>query len=289
MPGPVFIVRNYGDMCNTLHTFINSAALAAEHQRVLVNLIFQPFAEYFAGTAQSPVACFPADARFVPEALVRTLGTEPLRRLLFSAKWRRRLFPLLFAVEAPDEFEVHPDFPPLQQLGQDDRAVVLNAWNIHLPALVERHANALRVFFSLAPAWQRQLDDWWSTEPRPATLVGVHLRRSGFDYGPGGHYYRPDEYYVARMREMTAALGPDTAFLLCSDSEINMKNYAGWPVRRGPGHRILDLYSLARCDWIIGPFSTFSAWASWFGKVPRIQLQDDQSLQLADFRVHRFE
>jgi hypothetical protein len=32
---------------------------------------------------------------------------------------------------------------------------------------------------------------------------------------------------------------------------------------------IADMYALSRCDAIIGPKSTFSAWSSFFGSVPR--------------------
>jgi hypothetical protein len=289
MPAPVFIVRDYGHMCNTLHTFANSAALAAEHGRVLVNLIFNQYAEYFAGTANSPVAAFPPRVQFFPEALAGIVGADRLRRLLFSQKWRARLSPFLFTIEAPDDFEVRSDFPPLQQIARDSRAVVLMAWNIHVPALVERHADQLRAFFSLAPSWQKRLDDWWAAEPRSSPLVGVHIRRRGPMYGPGETHYHPDDFYKMRMNEMRAALGPGTAFLLCSDAPVDLSAYAGYPVRLGPGHPVLDLYSLARCDWIFGPFSTFSAWASWVGKVPRFQLHDDQPLQLANFHVHRFD
>ena len=37
----------------------------------------------------------------------------------------------------------------------------------------------------------------------------------------------------------------------------------------GPGTEIGDLYSLAACDYIIGPPSTYTQWASFYGQVPR--------------------
>jgi hypothetical protein len=289
MRGPAFIVREYAMLGNTLHTFVNAAALAAETNRVLVNLIFSPHAEYFAGTAPYRIACFPPDQRLLPELLARVLGADRLRRLLFSAKWRRRLAPCLFTLSASDDLEVRADFPALQQVAGDPRAFVVDAWNLHLPALVERHADRLRAFFGLSPAWQLRLDEWFSTAPRPAKLVGVHIRRFGLHYGPGEKFYKPDEFYRTRMREMAAALGPEVGFLICSDAPVDLACYAGLPVRLGPGHRILDLYALSRCDWIIGPCSTYSAWASWIGKVPRFEMLDDHPLELANFRVHQFE
>jgi hypothetical protein len=289
MRGPAFIVREYAQLGNTLHTFVNAAALAAATDRVLVNLIFAPFAEYFAGTAPYPLSCFPPEKRFFAETLALAVGPERLRRLLFSKKWCRRLAPLVFTLSAPDEYEAREDFAPLRQVETDRRAVVIDAWNLHLPRLVELHAEKLRAYFALAPAWRRQLDDWFATAPRPPTLVGVHIRRFGLHYGPGEQWYRPDEFYIKRMREMQAALGPGTGFLICSDGPVDLANYAGLPVRLGPNHRILDLYALSRCDWIFGPFSTYSAWASWIGQVPRFEVCPDEPLRLANFRIHRFE
>jgi hypothetical protein len=289
MRAPAFIVRTYGDLGNVLHTFINAAALAVENQRFLANLAFTPFSEYFAGTASCPVACYPAQTRSVSETLAFAMRKNWLQRLLYSAKWRRRLAPVLFTLDAPDDFEVREGFPALSPVAADPRAVVIYAWNLHLPALVERHAEKLRAYFSLSPVWRQRLDDWLALEPRPAQWVGVHIRRFGPNYGPGEQYYRTDDFYRARMREMADALGPGTGFLICSDAPVDLANFAGLPVRLGPGHRILDLYALASCDWIFGPYSTFSAWASWVGKVPRFQAMDDQPLQLANFRVHRFD
>jgi len=289
MRGPVFVVRAYGHLGNLLHTFVNAAALAAENQRLLANLVFAPLSEYFAGTASNPVVCFPSNQRLFSGMLAPAMKRDFLFRLLYSAKWRRRLAPVLFTLEAPDDFEVRENFPAIQQFARDPRAVVINAWNLHLPELVERHAENLRAYFGLAPAWRRRLDEWLASAPRPAKWVGVHIRRSGLNYGPGEPFYRSDDFYRARMLEMADALGPGTGFLICSDSPVNLANYAGLPVRLGPGHRILDLYALSCCDWIFGTLSSYSSWASWMGKVPRFEVIDNQPLQLANFKIHQFE
>lgn len=45
------------------------------------------------------------------------------------------------------------------------------------------------------------------------------------------------------------------------DSDIPLLNFRG-------GSPARDLYSLSKCDYIIGPPSTFSRWASLVGHVP---------------------
>ena len=64
------------------------------------------------------------------------------------------------------------------------------------------------------------------------------------------------------------------AFLICSDEPQHGGDFARMNVHFGTGHAIEDLYALARCDYLIGPPSTFSAWASFYGKVPLYFIED---------------
>jgi hypothetical protein len=52
------------------------------------------------------------------------------------------------------------------------------------------------------------------------------------------------------------------------------------------GHLVVDMYSLAACDYIVGPPSTFSQWASFYGSVPLCIVRDaEHRLSLNDFVI----
>jgi hypothetical protein len=54
----------------------------------------------------------------------------------------------------------------------------------------------------------------------------------------------------------------------------------------GTGHLIEDLYSLAQCDFLAGPPSTFTLWASFYGKVPLYMAKDIHKVpSLSDFQI----
>ena len=54
----------------------------------------------------------------------------------------------------------------------------------------------------------------------------------------------------------------------------------------GSGDLIEDMYGFARCDYLIGPLSTFTMWASFYGGVPLNTIRfADQLLKLADFAI----
>jgi hypothetical protein len=71
------------------------------------------------------------------------------------------------------------------------------------------------------------------------------------------------------MREMAAQF-PDrkVSFFVCSDEPRNAGEFPGLSVELGAGPPVADLYTLAKCDYILGPVSTFSQWASFYGAKP---------------------
>jgi hypothetical protein len=59
------------------------------------------------------------------------------------------------------------------------------------------------------------------------------------------------------------------------------------PIFRGPGSPVGDLYSLAACNAIMGPPSSFSMWASYYGQVPLHMLEsEDQLVHPETFTMH---
>jgi hypothetical protein len=81
--------------------------------------------------------------------------------------------------------------------------------------------------------------------------------------------------------------GKRVAFLICSDWPQDPDTFSKFKVTFGTGDLIEDIYAFARCDYLIGPPSTFTMWASFYGNVPlNFILRNDQRLEMKDFHVH---
>jgi hypothetical protein len=106
-------------------------------------------------------------------------------------------------------------------------------------------------------------------------LIGVHVRRGDYEQFVGGRYFYSLEQYAAVM-DRVRALFPDqaVAFWVCSNESLSPDSFPGLAVFAGLGGIMEDLYALARCDYVIGPPSTFSAWASFYGQVPLYSIRD---------------
>ena len=101
-------------------------------------------------------------------------------------------------------------------------------------------------------------------------IIGVHIRRGDYKEWEGGKYYLDNADYAERMREV-GRLFPDhrICFFISSNEPVRKSDFEGLDLMEtGFTTPVHDLYGLSLCDRIIGPLSTFSRWASFYGRVP---------------------
>ena len=120
-------------------------------------------------------------------------------------------------------------------------------------------------------------------------IVGVHIRRGDYAKYYAGEFFYTHEEYKSWMQEIAAALGAEgkvVRFLICSNEKVDLHFYEPLYVQRGPGSEIHDLYALTKCDYILGPPSSYSAWASFMGEVPLCVIRSrNDEVSLSSFTV----
>ena len=76
------------------------------------------------------------------------------------------------------------------------------------------------------------------------------------------------------------------AFLICSNTKVNAESFPGMSVIKGTNHELEDLYAFSKCDYLAGPPSTYTMWASFYGDVPLYQMHDPNSaFSIEDFKI----
>lgn len=122
-------------------------------------------------------------------------------------------------------------------------------------------------------------------------LVGVHLRKGDYaKYQNGIWFYSNSEYksFLKQITELLTFKNKKIAFLLCSNEHIELKDFAGFDTFLSTNHFIEDLYALSVCDFIIGPPSTYSSWASFYGNTPLLHLKTaDTIIKETDFKTFK--
>ncbi len=109
-------------------------------------------------------------------------------------------------------------------------------------------------------------------------LIGVHLRGGDYKNWEGGKwYYTPDQYYE-KMNEVAVLeifRNKKITFVICTNEKaVSLPATRNFSVFIEERHFIEDLYLLAKCDYIIGPPSTFSMWASFYGSRPLYMIRE---------------
>jgi hypothetical protein len=122
-------------------------------------------------------------------------------------------------------------------------------------------------------------------------LIGIHIRRGDYASFQGGKYFYNANIYKDKMQQLKSLYKNEknVHFIISTNDYnfVNSNNFYGPDITHNHGSEESDLYCLSQCDLIVGPPSTFSAWASFYGSVPLLHLtHKNQIIQKSDFKIN---
>jgi hypothetical protein len=295
----MFIVPE-GDfqLANRLFLFAHLLACAREHGVRLVNAGFEEYADYFEATSQDLWCGYPPRRSVLsPSPARRARLGRFMKRVALSleAGKLRRFAGLRFRVLRSGYVSTLTDLEGWIDLRGESFQNTLRHLQVifFLGPLFRdfgsfgRHADAIREYFRPQLRHRQGVEAVLRrSQGEGAPLVGVHVRQGDFaDFESGQYLYSLDQY-SALMSRTLPLFGPRARFLVCSNSALRTDMFPDLEVTLGSGHPLEDLYALAGCDYLMGPPSTFSLWASFYGRVPHYTITDVQKVPaLAEFRV----
>ena len=121
-------------------------------------------------------------------------------------------------------------------------------------------------------------------------VVGIHIRHGDYKTFYGGrYYYTLEEFHRFMLRIQSLYKHQQVAFFISSNEAVDTGFFEGcrcYRFGKEPSGDILDLYTLSLCDRILGPWSTYSRWASFIGEVPLCFIEDkDQQFTDDSFSI----
>jgi len=281
------IARRAGRLANRLVLFAHFIAFAEEKGHRVFNFTFNSYANLFETTQRDVFCRYPALVQkswvdSVP-GLAHAIRSSRIfyHAIRFASEWQTRL-PILgqgtVILREREKTENTPLHHPkvLDQI-RDAHVVLVDGWRFCASEWVQRHAPKIRSYFRPVAACRessRQAVD--CLRQRSDVVIGVHIRQGDYRRWRGGKFFFTISQYARWMRELVEQFpGRQVSFLVCSDESRHANEFPRLNVEFGPGAPVTDLYALAQCDYILGPPSTFSHWASFYGNKPLFHVTDN--------------
>jgi hypothetical protein len=285
----LILAAKSGQLANRLFLFGHLIAAAIEHDLSFANLAFPEYAPLFESTHHDLLCRYPASAdRRVPSPMLRQIAYVAARGLTLLLTRTNLKTSLLSAIALPDDQRCDLNSPEFLQLASRAQVLLLKGWLFRNNSNFLKHAPQIRQYFTPIEPHRSNVAHL-ITQARQSCdiLIGVHIRQGDYAEFMGGKHFHTTGQYVHVMRNI-AFLFPDqrVTFLVCSNVPQHAADFSTCNVVFANQHLLEDLYSLAQCDYIIGAVSTYSLWASFYGKVPLYHIQEiDADVTIADFRI----
>ena len=293
--------KKYGKLCNRLFGAAHILALAIENNHTFANLAFYDYARHFQATEHDIFCRYPVRKSLLKNSrimatviyyvgyMVSSIAYY-LPECLLSIPWLR-----FRTIRPPDDgdndlvLDATPS-PLANRPSDSSRVIFFQGWNLRAYHCLYKHGDKVREYFTPINVYQSRIKAY--IEQNRAghdLLIGVVIRHGDYRTWLGGKHFYSTEIYTGFMKQAEALFRPrKIKFLICSDEEQDTNVFTSAMISYcfRSGHMIENLYSLAECDYIISPPSTYGMWASFYGKTP-LYIIDDPSQPIATIESFR--
>lgn len=251
--------KHYGQMCNNLWSILPSIAFAIE-KKVKLYVLF---------ARKDYIICFPQITKCPYVKFLFTTNNHP------KWVWRVSHFSRKNHLELEGELRMVSNVPLLS---------FINGWEHSgdLSFIFEHRDELLELF---QPSEFIRCRVLLVLNNYCGITIGVHVRRGDYKNYLEGKYYYDDGVYLNIMidiKKQIESKGIQCRFLICSNELQTWNHYNIDIIRISNSDSITDLYALSKCDYIIGPPSSFSQWASFIGHVPLACILNIDSVPLIE-------
>jgi len=275
----IIIIDRPGQLCNRLWAIAPFVALSLKHNISLYVAHFDDYDKYFEDLnkyKKIKIGLFKNYYSY--RAFITFLK-------LFRVKYLSKTSKITVHVNQIDSVD-----KLIHTLQRSNTINFVNSWHQpYDPQMITDNKEEIRKLFSPKFSVRSKVEERLRSNKNPEeVLVGVHIRRGDYKTFLRGKFYYTDEVYKKHMSSIKSELhsmNRKVRFLLCSNRNLNLEIFKEFNamVIENP-MPIHDLCALSMCDYILGPPSTFSMWASFYNDVPlKFIMTKNDEISLSDF------
>jgi len=278
----IVVANESGQLGNRLFHFGHLIGFAEEHGVPVANPAFYRYSAYFQATSRDLLCRFPASVWSMSSPYALQRFCHRAISVYSTIIGRLNLLPSLQRVVSINYEEVcFLNRPGFVGMACQKKLVFVRGWKFRDYASFDKHADAIRAYFRPVPEIEQNVAELIrKCRAQAGLVIGVHIRQGDYRDHCGGIFFYAKAQYAAAMRGVESlCAGKSVLFLLCSNESLDLEAFAGLHVGFSTNHMVEDMYALALCDYILGPPSTFSHWASFYGRVPLYRMLTPEAPQ----------
>ena len=254
----IILFRSFGNHSNRLFQNLHFEAFCIEYGIEYTNPTFQDMQKYY----YSPV-----DTKGNYKArFYRTIISNLLRKLgLFNNV-------ITFGLQEDKKIEVLK-----KNIDQD---YYVEGWGFRVHGLTAKFQDLFINKYSLKEEYylnNRLYNKIQDIDRDSTSIIGVHIRRGDYKKHQDGRYYFNDNVYEGLINKMEIeikeSLSKQAIFIIFSDEVTGFSENSKMFISNNEW--FIDHLLMSKCDFLIGPPSTFTLWASYIGKNKFFHIQDD--------------
>ncbi|MBN2779199.1 MAG: hypothetical protein JXR36_16325 [Bacteroidales bacterium] len=264
----MIILHADGQTCNKLFTYLNYAADSMDSGEIIVVLSPDITTRDYPNLLNSGIIRYP----FYSKLLAYLIGYRTyinLLQLIMGNKYIIRIFQIFFRWIPSISFIKAPT-------------------GSHKSDNTQKYANELKTLFTPNLEITREVEVYFQSVRKVSEIIcGVHIRYGDYKTWQGGKYYYSIKQYHSVMLKVKELFSTQLiSFFISSNEHIDLLQFTDCNCFILPDSTSTkDLYGLSISDYIIGPPSTFSGWASFHGNTPLHFIEKpDAKINLASFK-----
>jgi hypothetical protein len=282
----VIISSKPGQLGNSLLLFSHFIAFGLENKIKIINPAFDTYSAYFPETEKDFFQRFPSGATAIKSPTFRKWNYKFIN--LFARALNRLRINNFFLKTISLDWGDRLNLDEIRSINalKESRFVFALGWGYRSDELVRKHFQNIHHFFRPNDFHLTRIENFISQARKDCdVLIGVHIRLGDYKSFEGGKYF----YSLTKYREFLERVkklfpGKRIKFLICTNTKESFEVFNDTSHILGLGHELEDMYLFSKCDYLIGPPSTYTMWASFYGKVPLCMIHEsEKDFSLADF------
>ncbi|MEA4826443.1 hypothetical protein SDC9_14611 [bioreactor metagenome] len=274
-----------GQLGNRLFVYAYFIANAMAHKYKVLNPSFDEYGRYFKYLSRNNIVGYP-EGKWYPRKFMLFIFKVVFKfmHIVNKKQLGNRFLKFYYLEESKDCDLQSKEF---LMLVKSTKFLVIQGWGYRDDKSFNKYADELREYFDIHDYHVNNIRILIAdARKKGEILIGLHIRRGDYRYFQDGRYFYSDDEYRSVMKKIETLFFPqNVSWIICSNETIEDSFY-DFSYTLGNNHLIEDMYTFSQCDYIVGAPSTYTAWASFYGKKPIYFIEEiEHVVSLDDFKV----